>query len=426
MKEEFLHFVWQYLCFETRDLTLENGEELQILKQGNYQTNEGPDFENCEVRINDIHWVGKIEIHLKSSDWYRHHHDQNKAYDNVILHVVWDHDKDVIDGHGYLLPVLSLKGRIDSNIFANYTQLLSAKHEIMCGSQLGSVSKLKQIEMLDKAVTQRLRIKSDLVLTRLAKNDGDWEETTYQLLMQNFGFKINNDAFLQLSLALPYKIIKKHSDQLFQVEALLFGQAGLLEAIDIDDEYLIALKKEHEFLSAKYNLSNKRVSKERWKMMRIRPANFPTIRIAQLAVLLSNIQNLFSFSIAQAPLLEIVKKVRVPVSDYWRTHHDFGKESQRLGIKIGKGSIENIVINTFVPVLVAYSRYLDDKSFMDHAIALLENTKAENNHIIRKWESKGIKSNSAYDSQALIMQYNELCKKKKCVHCSIGISLLNK
>lgn len=423
MKESLLHFVWQYLHFNVKNLVTESGEELQILKQGNYQHNSGPDFENCQVLIEGITLVGNIEIHVKSSDWNLHKHEHDPAYNNVILHVVWEHDQDVKDSRGHKLPVLVLKGRVKPDLFTRYEKLVNGKSDIMCHEEIQSLPRIRKFELIDKAVSLRLQMKSDLVLESLNLNDGDWEETAYQLLLQHFGFKVNNDAFLSLANALPYKLIKKHLDHPFQVEALLYGVAGFLN--EGEDPYLLKLKQEYHFLSKKYQLDDQTLSKQEWKFLRLRPANFPTVRLAQLTSFLTTTHNLFSLLISEESPAKMVETFRQPLPAYWQQHYNFGKEyAQKSTSKIGLQSIENLIINAITPLLAAYSRYVKQELYMERAIELLENLKPENNKITRKWNELGFKTASAFDSQGLIMQYNEFCLQKRCLECIAGTHII--
>lgn len=423
MKESFLHFVWQYLHFDVRNLVLESGEPLQIIKQGNYQTNAGPDFENCEVRIGDIRMLGNIEIHLRSSDWKQHQHHTDPTYNNVILHVVWEHDVEVADSAGHRLPVLTLKDRITESVMDNYDRLLQSKHDILCADHITGLSELKKVEWLDKAILSRMQDKANRELVRLQQNGGDWEEIAYQLLLRNCGFKVNSEAFVSLAEALPFKIVKKHINQPLQLEALFYGQAGFLH--NPVDAYGEQLQQEHHFLRHKYSLSAVAKGQHGWKFLRSRPANFPTVRIAQVIATLQQMPNLFDSLIADTELSERYRQFRNPVSDYWQLHYDFGKAYQvRNMAKMGKQSVDRLLINTIVPLLAAYSRYSSQQHLMDRAVLLMEQLKPEDNFIIRKWNAVNVQARNALDSQALIMQYNTMCSLKKCLECTIGTQLV--
>lgn len=291
MNESFLHYLWQFQYFEKKDLLTSEGESITVLKTGTLNSNAGPDFFNAKVKIGEIDWVGNVEIHIKSSDWFTHHHEKDAAYDSVILHVVWENDKPVHQNHA-LIPTLELKNRIDPSLLKEYKKLINSPTSIACEKSFSRVDDLLKLSMLDKALMQRLEAKADQVRELLKFNNSNWEETTYQLLSKNFGFKVNADPFFQLSKVLPYKIIQKQNN-LLQIEALLFGIAGMLET-KTKDEYISLLFREYHLLAQKYSLGASRLNPGQWRFLRLRPANFPTIRLAQLAALLFSTKNIFS------------------------------------------------------------------------------------------------------------------------------------
>ncbi|MEL7147102.1 MAG: DUF2851 family protein, partial [Bacteroidota bacterium] len=405
------------------NLVLESGESVRVVKQGNYQTNAGPDFENGEIMIGGIRLLGNIEIHIKSSDWFLHQHHTDVRYNNVILHVVWEHDQEVVDSSGHQLPVLTLKDRISPAVKSNYEQLIESRQDILCSEYLPTFPELKKIEWMDKAIISRMKEKADRELRRLQENDGDWEETSYQLLLRNFGFKINSEAFVSLGEALPFKIVKKHIDHTEQLEALFYGQAGLLH--DAPGNYAQKLFAEHQFLAHKYKLPAVEQHQLGWKFLRSRPANFPTVRIAQLIAVLQQMPHLFDSLVAEVELKERYRQFQVTVSSYWQQHYDFEKRyTSRNILRIGRQSIDQLMVNTIVPLLAAYAQHLGQQKYMDQAIALMEAIKPEDNFITRKWKAAGVCAKSALDSQALIMQYNQFCSLKKCLECTVGLQLV--
>ena len=423
MKESFLHFVWQYLHFDVRDLALETGEPVQIIRQGNYQTNAGPDFENCEIRVGDLRLIGNIEIHIKSSDWDLHKHYLDSYYDNVILHVVWEHDRDVVDSKGHRLPVITLKDRVATNVLFNYDQLLLGRDDILCASHLSTLSDLKKVEWLDKAMIARLNTKADGVMKRFHQNDGDWEETAYQLLLRNFGFKVNSEAFEGLAELLPFKIVKKHIDQPHQLEALFYGQAGFLDGQE--DDYVQDLLKEYRFLAHKYALPETSRTQLGWKFLRLRTPNFPTVRIAQLIALLPQFPHLFDDLVHIVPISQRYQQFKQDVSPYWQAHYKFGcSYKKKQSAKIGNESVDRLLVNTVVPLMAAYARYTGQHRYMDAATDLMEQMKPEDNYILRKWKEANVEAKTAFDSQALIMQYNAFCLPKNCLRCAVGIQLV--
>lgn len=423
MNESFLHFVWQFQYFTQQNLCTQEGEVLSIFNVGFLNSNAGPDFSQAKIQIGKIEWVGNVEIHMKSSDWLLHRHDQDKSYDNVILHVVWQDDKKIKRTDGTFIPTLELKNRVSKDILKKYAQLVNSSNSIPCGKVFDKVDSILKTSMLDKAILQRLESKSDEILKMVDFNKGDWEETTYQWLAKSFGFKINSEPFLQLAKSLPYKIIQKHSSSLLQIEALLFGQARMLQT-KTKDEYVTTLFNEYEFLSKKYLLRETALHFSQWKFLRLRPANFPTLRIAQFARLMFTNSNLFSKIKESKSTIELVQLIDATPSEYWQTHYHFAKKSKSKIASLGKSSKENLLINSMVPLLAAYGKYSDDYTYIDKATEILQCLPAEKNKITRCWEELGLTVKSSFDSQALIEQYNNMCQKRFCLNCVVGTSIL--
>lgn len=428
MQEDFLYYLWKLQYFDKKGLTTCYGEPLTILQPGTRNEHAGPDFLNGKILINDVTWHGHVEMHLNASDWYAHRHQKDKAYENVILHVVWNHDKDIKQPDGTIMPTLALKDRVKPRLHRQYRELLQNQDTILCAKQLHQVSDLVKASMLDKALFQRLTNKHNLVYRLLEENKGNWEETAYQLLANNFGFKVNSASLLALAKDLPLQVITRQADQLLAIEALLLGQAGLLrqeEGQEEADGYLAALRKEHQYLAHKYQLPADKMPARRWKFFRLRPANFPTIRMAQLAQLLHQYPSIFDF-LVNTPTEILRMKLAVLQSAYWQDHYQFGKASKALIPGLGKDSIENILINTVVPLLVAYGKAKDEQDYVDRAVAILQHLPTENNVITRHWQQVGIRVKSAFDSQALIELFNNFCSQKQCIACNIGTTILQK
>lgn len=424
MSESFIHYVWQLQYYNNATLRSALNEEITVFEPGIYNTNAGPDFYNARIKIDDVEWVGCVEVHINSSDWYQHNHAVDDAYENVILHVVWKNDKEVRRKDGTLLPVLELKDRIDQQLLLGYKKLINSGEKIACAPLWKNISDLKKISMFDRAVTNRLEKKALDVLAILKRNQNDWQETMYQLLAKNFGFKVNAEPFLQLAQSVPYKLLLKHSDQLIQVEALLLGQAGLLEQKDVDDEYFKLLKREYNLLSQKYQLSERCLNKSQWKFLRLRPANFPTIRIAQFAKLIFDKKNIFSDLLEAKSYKDFDNLLKVDQSTYWRQHYTFGKVSAKPSLALGESSVHNILINSVAPLLTAYGKFKDDYSYVERALVILQSIPAETNIITRQWEMLEVKNKTSFDSQACIELYNNFCLKRRCLDCHIGASLL--
>ncbi len=423
MNESFLHYLWQFQYFDKRDIKTTAGETLNILKPGILNSDSGPDFSQVKIKIDTIDWVGNVEIHVQSSGWYEHKHDQDHAYENVVLHVVWEENKPVYRNDGTRIPTLQLKHRVEDHLIKSYQRLINNPGSVSCEKSFPTVDELIKHSMIDKALMQRLETKAKLIIALLNQNKGDWEETTYQLLAASFGFKLNKEPFLQLAKSLPYKLINKHSDQLTQVEALLFGQAGFLVARS-KDEYLTSLFNEYQFLGKKYELINNQLHVAQWKFLRLRPANFPTIRLAQFAALLATHKNIFSSILGLQDYKSLVHFFEIQPSPYWQSHYRFGKKSKGPVSVFGESSRDNLIINTVIPLLVAYGQTRDDWSLVDRAIHILQSIPAEKNRITKLWQNLGYASSSAFDSQGLIELYTNYCQRRECLNCSIGSALL--
>lgn len=422
MNESFIHYIWQFQYFDKRDLRTSSGEKIAVLKTGNLNTHAGPDFFNAKIRIGDLDWAGAVEIHTKSSAWEDHHHESDKAYDNVILHVVWQNDKTVYRSDETPMPTLELKDRVDEGLIKEYKKLVNSPSAIPCSKSFPKVDELTKISMLDKALMQRLETKALLVEELLKNCRNDWDETTYRLVARNFGFKVNNEPFEQLAQAIPYKTILKHIDKPIQVEAILFGQAGFLD-VEAGDDYYKLLQREYILLSKKYNLEHSKLRKSQWRFLRLRPANFPTIRLAQLAALLQQ-RGLFARIIEAEDFKSMAQIFSASPTPYWQHHYQFNKKSEQGIAGLGGFSIENLIINSVVPLLVTYGRATDDHSFLEKATNLLLQIPAEKNIIMRTWDDLGFTGKTAFDSQGLIELHNNFCQRRNCLNCNIGASLL--
>lgn len=424
MTESFLHYVWQFQYFDKHELTTTNGEHVSIFNPGYRNPHAGPDFFNARVKIENMEWIGSVEIHIYASGWIDHKHDSDASYDNVVLHVVWSDDKIVSRSDGSTLPTLELKNRVNEYLLLHYRRLMYTPEPIPCSNKLLEVKPVTILSMLDKVLIERLETKASAILRMFERNSNDWEETCYQMLTRNFGFKVNNDPFHQLSLAIPYKTLLKHSDKLHQVEALLFGQAGFLEENENEDEYFNILKREYKFLSQKYTLTTKRLNKVQWRFMRMRPANFPTIRIAQLASLIHKGRKFFGTIIELREGKELFEFFSVRQSDYWLHHYHFFKEFKKEIDTLGDESINNLIINTAVPLMVAYGKASDSETYVERALVILQHLSAESNGITKRWKQLGLSVKNAFDSQAMTGLYNNFCLKRRCLDCNIGTSLV--
>jgi len=422
LKEDFLHYIWKNKLIDTSELLTQNNKAIEIISFGLHNTDAGPDFFNGKVKIGNTIWAGNIELHINSSDWIKHQHQTDKAYDNVVLHVVFNYDIAIADNDGNEIPTLELKSLIDQQVIAKYEQLVH-QHDtgIACGEQIKTVDEFTVNTWLSRIAIERLERKSAEIQSTLKLNKNNWEETFYQYLFKYFGLKVNALPFELLAKNTSLKIIEKHNN-IFAIEALLYGQAGYLE-IDVEDEYYQKLKKEYVFLKSKFNLSS--LDKSLWKLLRLRPSNFPTIRIAQLADLLSRQTRLFAKVIEAESIKEIQKHFKIQDSEYWNTHYQFGEEAKNeKEKKLGITTINSIIINVIVPFTFVYGKAKNNEQLIDKALKLLESIKAENNVIIKNWESLGVKSINAMQTQSLLELKNNYCSQKKCLTCSIGNKIL--
>jgi hypothetical protein len=387
----------------------------------------GADFSHAKLIINEIEWIGDVEIHVKSSDWFSHQHQTDKAYNSVILHVVWENDKTALRNDNTQIPTLELKYLIDKQVIEKWEKLEFSTTPIPCASQWENVESLYKVGMLDKTLLQRLERKSLVIRELLHQTQNDWEETAYQWFVKHFGFKVNNEAFEQLAHAVPLKSIQHHADQLLQIEALLFGQSGLLpERDEADDAYIEAIYKEYRFLAHKFGITSKQMAAHQWKFARLRPANFPTLRIAQLAAFLHQSPRFFSQFLFLNDLDELRKFFQIQVSPYWLHHYHFFKKTGKHTTQLGKQSIDLLIINVVIPLLVAYSKEKNESVFLERSIAFLEKMPAETNHSTKMWEEVGLKIQNAADAQASLELFQQYCQPKKCLDCQIGVRLMKR
>ena len=422
MKEEFLHYVWKTKQFIHKQLKTTSGDTIQILKPGLYNTDAGPDFFNAHIKIGATLWVGNVEMHLKTSDWLKHNHQNDPAYNNVILHVVLEEDQVISLPNSQFLPCLELKTRIAPTLVKRYQKLIRNQAWIPCQAFIPTMDSNIINIWIEKLVFEKLMSKIHSLEQLLETSGNDWESVFYQILSRNFGLKANAAPFELLAQAVPWLTLLKHKNSLFQIEALLFGQAGLLRHSFIDD-YPIRLKKEFHFLKEKYNFTP--LNKEIWKFSRMRPANFPTIRIAQLATLIYQIDNLFGKVLAAADIKELENLFDIKLSNYWQDHYQFDKSSIKRKKTLGKKTIHLFIINTIVPFLFLYGTRKSEDKYKHKALQLLKELQPEQNHIIKKWQGLGIKTQSAAQTQGLLFLKKNYCESFKCLDCALGHSILS-
>jgi hypothetical protein len=417
MTERLLQFIWQFQYFNKGDLATTAGEELQVISPGYYNTNQGPDFSDAKIKIGQTVWAGTVELHLLSSGWQQHGHDTDSNYNNVILHVVWEDDK---SQHSTKIPVLELKQRVSKLLLQRYEALINASSFIPCENSIATVKNITWQSWKERLLAERLLRKAKTVELFQQQNNDHWEESFWWLLARNFGIKVNADAFEAIAKSIPVNVLAKHKGQIHQVESLLMGQAGLLEE-EFAEDYPKLLQREYRFLKKKHNLSSIQLPIH---FLRMRPGNFPTIRLAQLAVLITESSHLFSKIKEAKSVVEIKKWFDITANDYWHYHYQFDEQSAYKKKNLGASMIDNIIINTVCPVLFAYGNYHSEEKYKLKALNWLEEIYAESNSITNGFKRLGVENKSAYDSQALIELRNEYCNKKRCLDCAVGNFLL--
>jgi hypothetical protein len=422
MKEDFLHYLWKFKKFDTLNLKTFNGEEITIINVGQYLELAGPDFFSAQITIGDQKWAGNVEIHLKSSDWYVHHHERDEAYENVILHVVWEHDTGIFRKNNTEIPVLELKNYVDAETLINYRALITPKSWIFCEKQLADIPQFALKNWQERLFFERLERKSKPIFELLQHTNQDWEAVLFCLLAKNFGLNTNGEIFLKIAQSVPFSIIRKESFEVENMEALLLGTAGLLD-LEKEDNYFKDLKFRYFYLLHKYQLEKKII--EPVQFFKHRPDNFPTIRLSQLANLYHVHQNLFSKITGSTSLKSIYEVFDVSASNYWQNHYQFDKESSKKKKSLSKSFIDLVIINTIIPLQFAYAQS-QGKEISEDLIQLLDEVAPEKNAILDKFSSFGIKSKNAFESQSLLQLKNEYCNKSRCLECAIGMELLKK
>lgn len=421
MPEEFLQYIWENKLFTSENLQTVAGDKIEIINVGKRNTDSGPDFFNAKIKIDNTIWVGNVEIHRLSGDWERHSHNTDAAYNNVILHVAEIIDKPVFRSNGEEIPALVLQ--YPAALKTNYQKLLDAKTWIACQNQFHKVDPVILQLGFNRLMIERLEDKTSEILSRLQANNNDWNATFYQMLARMFGFKVNAVPFELLAKSLPIEVLAKHKSNLFQLEALLFGNSGLLNEQLLGDDYYINLRNEYSFLHKKYQL--KGIESHLWKFMRLRPGNFATVRISQFAALIHRSHGLFSKIIEIDNINELKQLFKVQASEYWNSHFNFNKNSIKYSVKeLGESSINTIILNVVIPFLFVYGEKQNKEHLKNRSLEFLEQLPAEKNSIVEKWQKLGVESRSAFESQALLQLRNKYCEQKKCLNCQIGVKLV--
>lgn len=421
MSEDFLHFIYKHKLW-SNELILSSGKTFEVLDTGLQNYDSGPDFFNAKIKIDDKIWVGNVEIHINSSDWYKHKHHKDLSYNNVILHIVYSNDKDIEYANGEKIPTWEM--RFKHVLYNKYSELKIIENPIPCSDYIELVDEFNIGMWLQRMSIDRLLKKVDYIDKLLPKYNNDWEQAFYISLARNFGFGTNAVPFEQLAFQTPVNIIRKYSDNIIKIEAILFGQSGLLPESH-EDAYVKTLISEYKFLKHKYKLDP--IRREIWKGSKMHPANFPCIRIAQFAGLLINFQGLFAKITEDIKLEDIHKYFMIKTSEYWESHYNFEKKSVSSCKNLGSSSINVLIINTIIPFKYHYSKNFKRNSISESfTIELLNEIKAENNREVRMWRSLNVIPNNAFESQALINLKKDYCDQKKCLDCSIGYEIMKK
>ena len=420
MREDFLHYIWQFKKFDISELLTASSEVVEILNSGSLNLNAGPDFFNAKLKIGEQVWAGNVEIHIKSSDWYRHNHETDKAYDSIILHVVWEHDVDVFRKDNTAIPTLELKNYINEEALIAYQKLFSKTEKwINCEADIKFTDQFLIDNWLEKLYIERLENKSVLINELLNASNNDWEEVFFKLLSKNFGLKVNGEAFFQWANQTPFHIVRKQQQSLEHLEALFFGQANLLDSA-YQDHYPKQLQQNYIFLKQKYNLNS---TTAQIQFFRLRPNNFPTVRLSQFAGLYYKYSGLFAKLMAVDRLDEIYDIFNIEASPYWKTHFSFDKSSAASAKRLTKEFIDLIIVNTIIPVRFAYLKSQDVENF-EPLLLFLKELKPEKNKILSGFSTLGVKAKSALESQSLLQLKNNYCDKNKCLQCAIGNNIL--
>ncbi len=423
IRENFLHYLWKHKLFKNDNLIASTGESLQIVKVGLHNRDSGPDFFNSQIKINGQLWAGNVEIHLKSSDWYAHQHETDTAYDSVILHVVWENDAPIYSKSNVLITTLVLKNYVPATILKNYFDLFSASKELLnCENEIHNMDSFAFQNWKERLYFERLESKSVFIMQLLKESKNDWEAVLFKMLAKNFGLKVNGEAFLQMANSIEFSVIRKLRRNPKQLEALFFGQLSMLKPT-VENRYYKSLKSEFTFLKNKFSLDNNLLTEA--KFFRLRPNNFPTIRLSQLASFYNEHDNLFSKLMKLNNLSDIYLLFQVHASEFWDTHYSFEATSVKRKKNITKAFVDLLLVNTIIPIKLAYYNYLGIIN-ENEIIEMINQIKPERNRIISMYAKLGVKAKNALDSQALLQLKNNYCISNRCLECVVGSTFMQK
>ena len=421
--EDILHFVWKYRLFTNQNLRTWLGKPVRVIHTGTHNHDAGPDFLAARMVVDESEWGGNVEIHIRSSDWDRHQHHLDKAYNSVVMHVVYEYDKAVYREDGTLLETLELKQRISTSLLPKYRELMSGMWWIPCEKRIHNVPSFHMSQWLSRLLVERFEHRISAITTLLEQQRGGWEDTCYIWMARSFGFKVNADAFEQLARILPQSVIARHKHSSLAVEALFFGQAGMLEEEVFEDAYPRALQQEYNYLRRLHSLQPMSIAS--WRFMRTRPGNFPTVRIAQFAALCLRSTQLFA-AIADTSETKSLKAFfdDLPIHPYWLTHYRFDKLSSSRGSQLGRSAVDILLINAIAGIIFAYGKYIGKEVYIYRAIELLEELSAEDNAVLKRFSALGVRAAHAAESQALLQMKTFYCDRKRCLDCGVGLQLI--
>jgi hypothetical protein len=420
MKEEFLHYLWKYSLYDPDSLLDNENKKIVVINPGEYNRDSGPDFFNARIFIGGTEWAGNVEIHTRASHFINHGHNSDHAFDNVILHVVVENDKRVFNSKGEELLTVEIK--YNQVFYEKYLDLVNNPCVIACQNEISKLDSFYVRHWLHSLLVERLQGKSYAITKIFSQTGSDWDETFYRILTRYFGFRVNTEPFEMLAASLPFRVIRKHADNRFQIEAMLFGTAGMLaEGLfkdAVSDRYYKELIKEFRILSAKYSLVP--IHGWLWKFSRLRPVNFPTVRISQLSALLSTAGGLFSRTLEAADIRQLKDLFGVAASAYWDDHYVFGKKSKTVSKNTGAQATDIFLINAVIPLIFVYGRFHDNSDVCEKALTFMEEIGPEENYVTRDWKSAGVEAESAFYTQALLQLTDEYCRKRRYLECRIG------
>lgn len=421
MNEQLLQFIWQYKLFDTSNLKTVSGHELHIQNVGEHNPHAGPDFTNCRVNINSTLWAGNVELHIKTSDWFKHQHHKDAAYSNIILHVVYEND--ILLSESEQAITLVIGNRINNQLLSRYEQLMQQKNSIACGNSLKGIPKSTIHFAITRHTYERLEAKVGFVNNLLNLTQNNWEHVMSVMVARYMGGNVNAEPMTNTAVLLSPSVIQKYSDDLFKVEALVFGAAGMLQE-SMANNYQNDLRREFNYLKKLHQITP--LLTGIWKMAKMRPASFPTIRLAQWASLMCSHPHLFSRILACKDIKQLQSIFKISTSSYWQTHYSFSSDSKALVPTAGKTMSELLIINAIIPAMFAYAKYKGDESISERALDLLQQIPAEKNAIIKMWKEYEIEVSNAHDTQGLLQLYNQHCKLLDCLNCSIGHKILSR